>query len=94
MARYLISFDRGWMTFPEEDLPDVAKEAHAVIQKAKDARSRLPVRARGPRVPARPDRRRVARALATARLIESLPGSSSRGGRPRLTPAVGPAPAT
>ncbi len=22
MARYLISFDRGWMRFPEEDLPD------------------------------------------------------------------------
>lgn len=37
MARYLISFDRGWMTFPEEDLPEVAKEAHAVIEEAKDA---------------------------------------------------------
>jgi hypothetical protein len=37
MARYLISFDRGWMTFPEEDLPYVAKAAHAVIQEAKDA---------------------------------------------------------
>ena len=37
MARYLISFDRGWMKFPEEDLPDVAKAAHAVIQEASDA---------------------------------------------------------
>jgi hypothetical protein len=37
MARYLISFDRGWMTFPAEDLPDVANAARAVIQKAKDA---------------------------------------------------------
>jgi hypothetical protein len=37
MARYLISFDRGWMTFPEEDLPDVAKAARAVVQEAKDA---------------------------------------------------------
>lgn len=37
MARYLISFDRGWMAFPEEDLPDVAKAAHAVIQEATDA---------------------------------------------------------
>jgi hypothetical protein len=37
MPRYLISFDRGWMTFPEEDLPDVAKAARAVIQEASDA---------------------------------------------------------
>jgi hypothetical protein len=37
MARYLISFDRGWMTFPEEDLPDVAKAARAVVEEAKDA---------------------------------------------------------
>ena len=34
MARYLISFDRGWMVIPEEDLPDVAKAAHAVEQQA------------------------------------------------------------
>jgi len=27
MTRYLISFDDGAMTFPEEDLPDVAKAA-------------------------------------------------------------------
>jgi len=37
MARYLISFDRGWMVFPEEELPDVDKAAHAVIEEAKDA---------------------------------------------------------
>lgn len=32
MARYLISFDRGWMQFPEEDLPAVAQAARAVVQ--------------------------------------------------------------
>jgi hypothetical protein len=37
MTQYLISFDDGAMTFPEEDLPDVAKAALAVIQEAKDA---------------------------------------------------------
>jgi hypothetical protein len=37
MARYLISFDDGAMTFPEEDLPDVSEAAHAVAQEAKDA---------------------------------------------------------
>lgn len=37
MARYLISFDRGWMTYPEEDLPDVAMAAHAAVQEAVDA---------------------------------------------------------
>ena len=37
MARYLISFDDGAMTFPEEDLPDVARAAHAVAQEAEDA---------------------------------------------------------
>ena len=37
MTRYLISFDDGWMTFPEEDLPDVAKAAIAVVQEAQDA---------------------------------------------------------
>lgn len=31
MTRYLISFDDGAMTFPAEDLPDVAKAAHAVV---------------------------------------------------------------
>ena len=37
MARYLISFDEGAMTFPEEELPDVAEAAHAVVQEAMDA---------------------------------------------------------
>jgi hypothetical protein len=37
MTRYLISFDDGAMTFPEEDLPDVAEAAHAVVREAKDA---------------------------------------------------------
>ena len=36
MARYLISFDEGAMTFPEEELPDVAGAAHAVVQEAMD----------------------------------------------------------
>jgi hypothetical protein len=37
MIRYLISFDDGAMTFPEEEMPDVAEAAHAVAQEAKDA---------------------------------------------------------
>jgi hypothetical protein len=37
MSRYLISFDDGWMVFPEEDLPDVDKAAHAVVREAQDA---------------------------------------------------------
>jgi hypothetical protein len=37
MARYLISFDDGWMTFPEEDLPAVAEAAHRVRREAGDA---------------------------------------------------------
>ena len=37
MTQYLISFDDGAMTFPDEDLPDVAKAALAVIQEARDA---------------------------------------------------------
>jgi hypothetical protein len=37
MTQYLISFNDGAMTFPEEDLPDVAKAARAVVQEAKDA---------------------------------------------------------
>ena len=37
MARYLISFDEGAMTFPEEELPAVSDAAHAVVQEAKDA---------------------------------------------------------
>lgn len=37
MARYLISFDDGWMTFPEEDLPEVAAAANAVVREAEEA---------------------------------------------------------
>jgi hypothetical protein len=37
MTQYLISFDDGWMDFPEEELPDVAKAAQAVVREARDA---------------------------------------------------------
>ena len=37
MPRYLISFDEGAMTFPEEDLPEVDGAAHAVVREAMDA---------------------------------------------------------
>jgi hypothetical protein len=37
MTRYLISFDDGAMTFPEEELPDVAEAARAVVREAMDA---------------------------------------------------------
>ena len=37
MTRYLISFDDGAMVFPEEDLPDVAKAAQAVVLEAQEA---------------------------------------------------------
>ena len=37
MTQYLISFDNGAMDFPEEDLPEVGKAAHAVVQQAKEA---------------------------------------------------------
>ena len=37
MTRYLISFDDGAMTFPEEDLPAVADAARAVVEEAKAA---------------------------------------------------------
>ena len=37
MTRYLISFDDGAMTFPEEDLAAVDKAAHEVVQQTKDA---------------------------------------------------------
>ena len=36
MTQYLISFDDGWMTFPDEDLPDVAKAAQEVAREARD----------------------------------------------------------
>ena len=37
MTRYLISFDDGAMTFPEEDLADVARAALAVVREAEEA---------------------------------------------------------
>jgi hypothetical protein len=37
MTQYLISFDDGAMNFPEEELPDVTKAAHAVAQEARAA---------------------------------------------------------
>jgi hypothetical protein len=37
MTRYLISFDDGWMTFSEEELPDVAKAASEVVKEAQAA---------------------------------------------------------
>jgi len=37
MMRYLISFDEGAMTFPEEELSDVARDSHAVVAEAKKA---------------------------------------------------------
>jgi hypothetical protein len=37
MTLYLISFEDGAMTFLEEELPDVAEAAHAVVREAKDA---------------------------------------------------------
>jgi hypothetical protein len=37
MTRYLISFDDGWMTFPAEELPDVAEAATDVVREAQDA---------------------------------------------------------
>ena len=37
MAGYLISFDDGAMTFPEEDLPAVGEAAHGVVRAAQEA---------------------------------------------------------
>jgi hypothetical protein len=37
MTLYLVSFDQGWMTFPEDDLPAVAEAALAVVHEAQDA---------------------------------------------------------
>lgn len=38
MTRYLISFEKGAMDhIPEEDIPEVGRAAHAVIQEVKDA---------------------------------------------------------
>lgn len=38
MTRYLISFDDGAMTFPEEELPAVGEAAHQVVRAAQEAR--------------------------------------------------------
>src|SRR5215510_12186954 len=37
MPRYLISFDDGAMSFPEEDFPAVGEAAHAVVREAQEA---------------------------------------------------------
>jgi hypothetical protein len=37
MTKYLISFDDGAMTFPVEELPDVAEAARLVRNAAEDA---------------------------------------------------------
>ena len=37
MTRYLISFNDGAMTFPEEELPEVTKAALKVVHEAQDA---------------------------------------------------------
>ncbi|WP_258725807.1 hypothetical protein [Cellulomonas sp. NS3] len=37
MKRYLISFDDGAMTFPREDLPEVSRDSHAVVERARVA---------------------------------------------------------
>lgn len=37
MTKYLISFDDGWMDFPEEDGPAVTDAAHRVMREAQDA---------------------------------------------------------
>ena len=37
MTQYLISFDDGAMSFPEEDLPDVIKATGEVVREARDA---------------------------------------------------------
>ena len=37
MTEYLISFDDGWMTFSDAELPDVADAVRAVRHEAKDA---------------------------------------------------------
>jgi hypothetical protein len=37
MTQYLISFDQGWMDFPEEELPDVARDVDVVVNEAMEA---------------------------------------------------------
>ena len=63
MTRYLISFPTGAMDHTHEEFPAVGEAAHAVVQEAMDAggrgvgreaRDRLPLCSRDPRVHARP----------------------------------------
>lgn len=37
MAKYLISFDKGWMHIPDGELQAIADAAHAAVQAAVDA---------------------------------------------------------
>lgn len=37
MTRYLISFDDGAMTVPEDEMPEVGEAAHKVVEEAKKA---------------------------------------------------------
>jgi hypothetical protein len=37
MPRYLISFNDGWMDFPEEEFPAVAKAARELVREAREA---------------------------------------------------------
>jgi hypothetical protein len=37
MTKYMISFPSGAMHFPDADLPEVSRAAHAVVEEAKDA---------------------------------------------------------
>jgi hypothetical protein len=37
MTRYLISFDDGAMTFPDEETPAVGADGHAVVRAAQEA---------------------------------------------------------
>ena len=37
MTKYMVSFDQGAMTFPEEDFSDVAAAAHAVVREMESA---------------------------------------------------------
>lgn len=38
MPKYMISFDDGWMDVPRDDLAEVTRAAHAVVDEAKAAR--------------------------------------------------------
>ncbi len=74
MTQYLISFNDGDMTFPVEDLPDVAKAARAVARGA--GRRRVRVRGWGaPGTPAKPASWPLTGRLPRARM--QRPGISS-----------------